>query len=60
MITTGTEKTLGLKVGDAVCALIKASHVILGVDQASHLACRLRACARGRLFPFVVTKPDGV
>ena len=32
MITTGSEKTLGLKVGDAVCALIKATHVILGVD----------------------------
>ena len=32
MITTGSEKTLGLKVGDAACALIKATHVILGVD----------------------------
>ena len=32
MITTGSEKTLGLKVGEAACALIKASHVILGVD----------------------------
>ena len=32
MITAGSEKTLGLKTGDAACALIKASHVILGVD----------------------------
>jgi molybdate transport system regulatory protein len=32
MITTGSEKTLGLKVGDSACALIKATHVILGVD----------------------------
>ena len=32
MITTGSEKTLGLKTGDAVCALVKATHVILGVD----------------------------
>lgn len=32
MITTGSEKTLGLNVGDTACALIKATHVILGVD----------------------------
>ena len=32
MITAGSEKTLGLRNGDAACALIKASHVILGVD----------------------------
>ena len=32
MITTGSEKSLDLKVGDAACALVKASHVILGVD----------------------------
>jgi len=32
MITTGSEKTLDLKAGDAACALIKATHVILGVD----------------------------
>ena len=32
MITVGSERTLGLKTGDAACALIKASHVILGVD----------------------------
>jgi len=32
MITTGSEKTLGLMAGDAACALIKANHVILGVD----------------------------
>ncbi len=32
MITAGSERTLGLKAGDAACALIKATHVILGVD----------------------------
>jgi hypothetical protein len=30
MITTGSETTLGLKAGDAVCALVKATHVIPG------------------------------
>ncbi|MGA8009543.1 MAG: TOBE domain-containing protein [Thiomonas sp.] len=32
MTTTGSERTLDLKVGDAVRALIKATHDILGVD----------------------------
>lgn len=33
MITTGSEKKLDLKPGDAACALIKANLVILGVDE---------------------------
>lgn len=32
IITEASLEDLGLKVGDAACALIKASHVILGVD----------------------------
>ncbi|MGK0674509.1 MAG: TOBE domain-containing protein [Halothiobacillaceae bacterium] len=33
IITEVSLKELGFKVGDAACALIKASHVILGVDE---------------------------
>lgn len=32
MITSGSEHGLGIRVGDAVHALVKASHVILAVD----------------------------
>jgi molybdate transport system regulatory protein len=32
IITEGSLESLGLKVGDRACALIKASHIILGVD----------------------------
>ncbi|OYY54610.1 MAG: hypothetical protein B7Y53_05755 [Halothiobacillus sp. 28-55-5] len=32
MITEGSTKELGLAVGDKACALIKASHIIVGVD----------------------------
>ena len=32
MITKGSEKDMALKIGDPVGVLIKASHVILGVD----------------------------
>ena len=33
MITTGSERQLDLKPGDAACALIKANLVILGVEE---------------------------
>lgn len=33
MITEGSTQSLGLKAGDHACALIKASHIIIGVDQ---------------------------
>ncbi|MGC8697652.1 MAG: TOBE domain-containing protein [Halothiobacillus sp.] len=32
MITEGSTKELGLNVGDKACALIKASHIIVGID----------------------------
>lgn len=32
MITEGSTQSLGLNVGDPACALIKASHIIIGVD----------------------------
>ncbi len=33
MITEGSTQSLSLKAGDKACALIKASHIIIGVDQ---------------------------
>ncbi len=33
MITEGSTQSLGLKAGDKACAMIKASHIIIGVDQ---------------------------
>jgi molybdate transport system regulatory protein len=32
MITEGSTQSMGFKVGDKACAIIKASHVIIGVD----------------------------
>lgn len=32
IVTEGSLDTLGFKVGERVCALIKSSHIILGVD----------------------------